>query len=72
MEEQGALRAALDAAARGRAANVLPLIRQMQARGVRTLAALAAELNSRGVQSARGGMWHAMTVRNVLGRGVGQ
>lgn len=54
------------------AANVLPLVRQMQASGARTLAELATRLNNRGVQTARGGAWHPMTVRNLLARGVGQ
>ncbi len=53
------------------AENVLPLVRQMQAGGARTLAELAAGLNNRGVQTARGCTWHAMTVRNLLARGVG-
>jgi hypothetical protein len=29
-------------------------------------AGLADALNKRGVRTARGGVWHAMTVRNVL------
>ena len=53
------------------AANVLPLVRQMQAGGAVTLAELASGLNNRGVQTARGGMWHPMTVKNLLARGVG-
>ena len=54
------------------ASNVLPLVRQMQASGAKSLAELAAGLNNRGVQTARGGVWHPMTVRNLLARGVGQ
>jgi len=71
-----------EAAAKGRAvntlaadsfaSNVLPLVRQMQASGAKSLAELAAGLNNRSVQTARGGVWHAMTVRNLLARGVGQ
>jgi len=37
-----------------------------------TLAELATGLNNRRVQTARGGTWHAMTVRNLLARGVRQ
>lgn len=54
------------------AANVLPLVRQMPASGAVTLAEMASGLNSRGVQAARGGMWHPMTVKNLLARGIGQ
>jgi DNA invertase Pin-like site-specific DNA recombinase len=50
------------------AANLLPLIRQMQASGIRTVRALAAELNARGVRTARGGVWHPTTVHNLLTR----
>jgi len=53
------------------AANVLPVVRQMQANGAVTLAELASSLNNRGVQTARGGTWHPMTVKNLLARGVG-
>lgn len=49
------------------AANVLPLIATIQARGA-TLRQIATELNERGIKTARGGQWHAMTVRNVLTR----
>lgn len=49
------------------AANLLPLIHAIQARGA-SLRQIAGELNERGVKTARGGQWHAMTVRNVLTR----
>jgi hypothetical protein len=48
------------------AANVLPLILDIQRSGASTLSAVAAALNARGVKTARGGEWHASTVRNVL------
>lgn len=51
------------------AANVLPVIRQIQASGATTLRAVAEALNARGIQTARGGQWYAATVRNVLERG---
>lgn len=50
------------------AVNVLPIVRQMQATGVTSLAALAAGLNSRGIPTARGGTWHPSTVRNLVQR----
>lgn len=52
------------------AANVLPVIREIAARGA-SLRQVAAELNARGVRTARGGQWHATTVRNVLRRESG-
>ena len=51
----------------GHAANVLPLIQTIQARGA-SLRQIATELNERGIKTARGGQWHAMTVRNVIQR----
>src|SRR3954451_19287622 len=48
------------------AANVLPVIRQIQAKGVTSLHGLADSLNARGIPTARGGIWRAATVRNVL------
>jgi hypothetical protein len=36
--------------------------------GARTLREIATALNARGIPTARGGRWHAMTVRNVLAR----
>jgi len=58
------------AAADGFAANVLPIVRQMQSSGVRTPKAIAEALNARGVRTARGGQWHPTTVRNLLARGI--
>ena len=60
--------AANEAAADHHAANVLPIIRQIKRAGARTLRDIADALNERGVQTARGGQWYAMTVRNVLAR----
>jgi hypothetical protein len=50
------------------AANVLPIIREIQRAGARSLRAIAETLNARGVPTARGGRWQAMTVSNVLAR----
>jgi DNA invertase Pin-like site-specific DNA recombinase len=50
------------------AANVLPIIREIEQAGVRTLREIAAALNARGIATARAGRWQAETVRNVLKR----
>jgi Recombinase len=50
------------------AANVLPVIRQIQASGATTYRALAAALNARFARSSRNGEWQANTVRNILNR----
>jgi DNA invertase Pin-like site-specific DNA recombinase len=61
-------RAANRAAAVAFAGNVLPIVREIEASGARTLRAIAASLNARGIRTARGGDWHASTVANLLGR----
>ncbi len=50
------------------AANVLPIIREIQMSGVSSYFGIAEALNARGVRTARGGRWHATTVRNLLVR----
>ncbi|WP_336491680.1 recombinase family protein [Methylobacterium nigriterrae] len=50
------------------AANTLPLVQKLQAQGLTTLRALAAELNERGIPTARGGTWSAVQVKRVLER----
>jgi DNA invertase Pin-like site-specific DNA recombinase len=54
------------AAADAFAANVLPIIREVQAAGHTSLRAIAAELTRRNVRTARGGAWSADAVRAVL------
>lgn len=49
------------------AANVLPIIRQISAGGT-SLRQIADELNTRGIKTARGGLWYATTVRNIMAR----
>lgn len=56
------------AAADRTAANVLPIIRQIQASGATTFRAIAEALNARGLRSPRGGEWQPTTVRNILNR----
>ncbi len=60
--------AAISEEADRHAANVLPLIREAQKAGASTLRQLAEALNARGVATARGGRWHATSIRNVLER----
>jgi DNA invertase Pin-like site-specific DNA recombinase len=60
--------ASIEANADRHAANVLPIIRDIQKAGAGTLRAVAEALNARGISTARGGRWHAMTVSNVLER----
>lgn len=50
------------------AANVLPVIRQIEAAGITTLVGIAGALNARGARTAKGGAWYATTVRNVMMR----
>ncbi|MEN2787567.1 recombinase family protein [Sphingomonas qilianensis] len=51
-----------------RAETMRPVIDDMGARGITSLERLAAELNAGGFVTARGGAWHASTVRNLLTR----
>jgi hypothetical protein len=50
------------------ARNDRPVIEQIMAGGAVSLRAIGAELNARGIRTARGGVWEAMTVRNLLQR----
>jgi DNA invertase Pin-like site-specific DNA recombinase len=59
---------AIEANADRHAANVMPIIKEIQRAGAKTLRAVADALNARGVPTARGGRWAAMTVSNILGR----
>ena len=52
------------------AANVVPIVRQIQASGATSVRAIAEALNRRGIKTARGGEWHGSTVRNLLERAV--
>jgi DNA invertase Pin-like site-specific DNA recombinase len=58
----------IEATADQHAANVLPLIEVIKRAGATTLRDIADALNARGVATARGGRWYAMTVSNVLAR----
>ena len=48
------------------AANVLPIVRQIQAAGITGLQDIPIALN--GARTARGSTWHDSTVRNLLAR----
>jgi hypothetical protein len=50
------------------AANVLPIIREAQKAGATTLREIADALNAGGIPTARGGQWHATSVKNLLER----
>lgn len=59
-------RAVRVARAEQHAANILPIVRQIQAAGATSLRAVAAALNSRGVRTPRGGEWSANQVKRVI------
>ena len=62
--------AEITAQADQRAANVLPLIREIRKAGATSLRQIADALNARGISSPRGGDWHATSVRNMLARAL--
>jgi Recombinase len=55
-------------AAATRAADLAPVIADLQASGATSLRAIACGLNDRGIPTARGGKWFAASVRDVLAR----
>jgi len=59
---------AIKAGAEDRAAQLRPVIDDLRARGVTSLPGIAAALNDGGFVTARGGKWHASSVRNLIGR----
>lgn len=50
------------------AQEVLPVVDDIRTAGITTLQGIAAELNERGILTARKGHWYATTVRNLLAR----
>src|SRR5215470_7942912 len=50
------------------AANVLPVIREIQRAGAKSLHEVADALNARGITTPRGGAWYAKSMSNVLAR----
>jgi DNA invertase Pin-like site-specific DNA recombinase len=63
-----ALRATVTANADRFAADLSGVVADIRAGGHRTLRAMAAELNRRGMLTRRGGHWQVSNVRNLLGR----
>jgi Recombinase len=62
------MRAARMAQATLFAANVLPIIREVQAAGHTTFNAIVGQLNARKVATANGGRWRHVQVRQILSR----
>ncbi len=60
--------AALKATANERASDMAEIIKDIQDGGIVTTRAIAAELNERGIQTARGGPWRASSVSDLLKR----
>jgi len=50
------------------AADLEPIVSDIQGAGHTSLRSIAAELNRRGIVTRRGGSWHAATVRDLMGR----
>jgi len=50
------------------ALNVLPIIKEVQRAGAKSLHQIADALNARGIPTPRGGRWHAKSVSNVFAR----
>jgi hypothetical protein len=62
------MRKALKARTSQFAANILPLIREVQASGHTSHNAIAGQLNARKVATARGGRWTYVQVGQILER----
>ena len=52
--------------AKDRRAEVLPIIKKIKQDGNHTYQEIANQLNKRNVPTARGGIWHATSVRNII------
>jgi Recombinase len=50
------------------AANILPIVRDIQAAGHNSLNAVAGQLNARNVPTAYGGQWRHVQVRQIMER----
>jgi DNA invertase Pin-like site-specific DNA recombinase len=60
--------ASIKALADQQAANMLPVIREIQRTGATSLHQIADALNARGISTPRGGKWYAKSVSNLLAR----
>ena len=65
------MRVAREAQAAQFAANVLPIIRDIQAAGHTSLNAIAGKFDARKVATANGGRWRHVQVRQILDRASG-
>lgn len=63
-----AARKAIKAKADQHAADLAPVIEDLQAEGITSLGCIAEELNQRGMLAPRGGRWHKSSVKNLLAR----
>lgn len=63
-----ALREAVSSNADTHAADLAPILAEIQAAGHTSLRAMVVELTRRGMLTRRGGQWHVSTVRNLLAR----
>lgn len=59
---------ALKAGAKQHAANLQPIVRDLQARGITSLPKIAGALNAMSMATPRGGLWYPSSVRNLLAR----
>jgi DNA invertase Pin-like site-specific DNA recombinase len=59
---------AVQARADARAADLAPVVRELQANGATSLRGIADELNRRGIRTPRGGQWMAGSVSQLLAR----
>jgi hypothetical protein len=64
----GVTNEARQAGADKRAADLVPIVRELHAAGVTSLRGLAAALDERGIPTAAGGRWHHSQVRRLLAR----
>jgi Recombinase len=62
------LRAAIARNAERHARDLAPVVEDIRSGGAKSLRAIAAELNDRGMLTRRGGRWHVSTVMNLLDR----
>jgi DNA invertase Pin-like site-specific DNA recombinase len=60
--------AAIETRVAARASDLRPVIAELQASGAASLRQLAAGLNARGIETARGGQWSAVQVQRLLER----
>jgi DNA invertase Pin-like site-specific DNA recombinase len=69
-EARDAAAASIKALADRHAANVLPVIREIQRAGATSLHQIADALNARGISTPRRGQWYAKSVSNLLARAL--